>query len=261
VSRGANERLLERKERMTAAAIRPHLFSHLFATQQERHSKSDVAATAMSVAFHVGVIGALMWLGGQVSKPAALAVVDPVPIVPTYVDPVPAAETPTASSGTEGRSAPGFSPVPQFPTEMPSGIADPLMDDPWFNPGNAPASGQPVDRSGAGAGSGTGEPTRDGFAIMKTLPKLLNSNEVTRALVRNYPAFLRDAGVGGDVLIWLLIDENGRVIETDIKESSGHAALDQAALQVGEVMRFSPASNRDQRVKVWVSVPVKFRTR
>ena len=182
-------------------------------------------------------------------------------MMPTYVPPLPSAEPSTGKGEAGGNRANRWSALPQIPTEIPSGIADPPLNQEWFEPGVAGTPGESPARSGASGGGGDDSATRDGFAIVKTLPRLLNSEEVTRALVRNYPAFLRDAGVGGDVLIWLLIDENGRVIDTDVRESSGHAALDKAAMEVGEVMRFSPASNRDQRVKVWVSVPVKFRTR
>ena len=33
----------------------------------------------------------------------------------------------------------------------------------------------------------------------------------------------------------------------------------QRQLRVGELMQFSPAMNRDQRVKVWVALPILFR--
>lgn len=50
----------------------------------------------------------------------------------------------------------------------------------------------------------------------------------------------------------------GRVVRTLINESSGYAELDEAALRVANRMEFSPAWNRDQRVPVWVSVPITF---
>jgi TonB family protein len=62
------------------------------------------------------------------------------------------------------------------------------------------------------------------------------------------------------VLTWLLIDEGGRVIKTQVKEGSGHDALDQAALKVADIMQFTPALNRDQKVKVWISLPIVFKT-
>jgi hypothetical protein len=36
--------------------------------------------------------------------------------------------------------------------------------------------------------------------------------------------------------------------------------LDDAAAKVAELMQFSPALNRDQKVKVWVDMPIVFRT-
>lgn len=96
------------------------------------------------------------------------------------------------------------------------------------------------------------------FVPMTVRPQLLNSPEVERVLVRAYPATLRDAGIGGTTLLWFLIDEQGRVLQTRVHTSSGFGGLDEAAQQVAEVMRFSPALNRDQRVKVWVEIPIVF---
>ena len=92
-------------------------------------------------------------------------------------------------------------------------------------------------------------------------PTILNSAEIVRALERAYPAFLRDAGVGGTVLVLFHIDEAGYVQDVRLDESSGHQALDRAALSVANLYRFSPALNRDQRVPVWVSFPIVFRVR
>ncbi len=92
-------------------------------------------------------------------------------------------------------------------------------------------------------------------------PTILNGTEIVRAMERAYPAFLRDAGVGGTVQVLFHIDEAGTVQDVRLDESSGHQALDQAALSVANLYRFSPALNRDQRVPVWVSFPIVFRVR
>lgn len=92
-------------------------------------------------------------------------------------------------------------------------------------------------------------------------PEITNRGEVQRALTNEYPPLLRDAGIGGTVLVWFYIDENGRVIDTQVNQGSGHAQLDQAALKVADIMRFSPALNRDKRVPVWVSFPITFQVR
>jgi TonB family protein len=58
--------------------------------------------------------------------------------------------------------------------------------------------------------------------------------------------------------MWFFIDENGRVQNTRINQSSGYDAFDQAAQNVASIMEFSPAYNRDQRVPVWVALPITF---
>jgi periplasmic protein TonB len=96
------------------------------------------------------------------------------------------------------------------------------------------------------------------FTPYTVAPTLLNRDEVMRALERNYPALLRDAGIGGKVEVYFFIDETGKVQQTRINKSSGQDALDQAALQVASVYKFSPALNRDKKVPVWVSLPITF---
>ncbi|MHB1168718.1 MAG: energy transducer TonB [Longimicrobiales bacterium] len=99
------------------------------------------------------------------------------------------------------------------------------------------------------------------FTPFTVRPELRNRAEVARALERNYPPLLRDAGIGGETLVWFFIDENGRVQRTQINKSSGYDALDQAALTVAEQMQFSPALNRDKKVPVWVAIPIVFSSR
>jgi periplasmic protein TonB len=96
------------------------------------------------------------------------------------------------------------------------------------------------------------------FTPMTVRPALTNTRTVQQALMRHYPPLLRDAGIGGTVQVWFFIDENGRVRNTRINQTSGYDAFDQAALRVADIMEFSPAYNRDQRVPVWVSLPITF---
>jgi periplasmic protein TonB len=96
------------------------------------------------------------------------------------------------------------------------------------------------------------------FTPMTVRPSLQNARVVQQALMRHYPPLLRDAGIGGTVQVWFFIDENGRVQNTRINQTSGYDAFDQAALRIADIMEFSPAYNRDQRVPVWVSLPITF---
>jgi TonB family protein len=96
------------------------------------------------------------------------------------------------------------------------------------------------------------------FTPMTVRPELRNVAEVQRVLIRSYPPMLRDAGIGGTAVVWFLIDDNGRVVQTRLSNSSGYTALDDAALAVAEAMLFSPALLRETRVPVWIEVPVVF---
>lgn len=96
------------------------------------------------------------------------------------------------------------------------------------------------------------------FTPFTVAPEILNREEIITALSREYPPVLRDAGVGGIVKVYFYIDDMGVVRNTRVHESSGFEQLDEAAIKVANLYRFSPALNRDQKVPVWVSFPVSF---
>ena len=99
----------------------------------------------------------------------------------------------------------------------------------------------------------TSRSDRPQFVPFDTNPVLPNAGEVQRALQELYPRDFRDRGVGGRIEIWLYIDESGIVANQELKTSSGADALDEAAMEVVEVMRFEPAKNQDQPTAVWIS--------
>ena len=99
------------------------------------------------------------------------------------------------------------------------------------------------------------------FTPFTVAPDIQNRAEVIRAMEREYPPLLRDAGIGGTVQVYFFIDEEGTVQQFQVNETSGHQALDDAALAVAGVYRFSAALNRDKRVPVWVSFGITFQVR
>jgi len=99
------------------------------------------------------------------------------------------------------------------------------------------------------------------FTPYTVAPSILNRDDVVRAMEREYPPLLRDAGIGGTVRVYFFIDEEGQVQDHRIDVTSGHQALDDAAIKVAGIYRFSPALNRDKRVPVWVSFPITFQVR
>jgi TonB family protein len=96
------------------------------------------------------------------------------------------------------------------------------------------------------------------FTPYTVAPELKNRQEIAQLLVRWYPQMLRDAQIGGTVMVWILVDERGGVRRSVVKTSSEMAALDSVALKVTNRMVFSPAQNRDMKVPVWVAIPVTF---
>jgi TonB family protein len=96
------------------------------------------------------------------------------------------------------------------------------------------------------------------FTPFTVPPRLLDRDAVGKALQANYPPLLQAAGIGGTVQLWFYIDETGAVQRTMVNSGSGYSSLDQAALRVAKQLRFTPALNRDQPVRVWVSLPLRF---
>ncbi|HSG49427.1 MAG TPA: M56 family metallopeptidase [Longimicrobiales bacterium] len=99
------------------------------------------------------------------------------------------------------------------------------------------------------------------FTPYTVAPNLRNRQDVVAALEAGYPPLLRDAGIGGTANVWFFIDRDGTVGRVQLQQSSGHPALDAAALDVARTMRFTPARNRDEPVPVWVAFPITFQTR
>ena len=65
----------------------------------------------------------------------------------------------------------------------------------------------------------------------------------------------------GTVNVWFFIDEQGITRKTFVNTSSGHLALDDAALRVADVIEFTRAMDQDKFVPVWISLPITFTTR
>lgn len=110
-------------------------------------------------------------------------------------------------------------------------------------------------------GSGVDISEQPAYTPYEVKPEMRNRAEFARLLERNYPPMLKDAGIGGRTVLWVFIDEDGQVENTRVQESSGHEELDQAAMDVITQAQFSPALNRDQRVPVWIAIPVNWTVR
>jgi protein TonB len=102
------------------------------------------------------------------------------------------------------------------------------------------------------------EDDRPEFIPYTVAPRLRNRGEVLALLREVYPRSLRSAGIGGTVLLWIYVNEEGDVLDARVAESSGYDGLDRAAKTVASAMHFSPAMNRDRVTAVWLSQPIAF---
>lgn len=74
-----------------------------------------------------------------------------------------------------------------------------------------------------------------------------------------YPELLRKAGIEGSVVLWLHLDETGKVDKVLVNVSSENPVLDNAAVQGMKTARFTPALQRDTPVPVWIQYIATFK--
>jgi protein TonB len=73
-----------------------------------------------------------------------------------------------------------------------------------------------------------------------------------------YPPLARRMHEQGKVLIRVLVSVDGRPERIELKASSGHARLDQSALETIRGWKFVPARQGSETVAAWVVVPITF---
>jgi periplasmic protein TonB len=240
------------------------MFSNLIASNPKKEGSAGSAF--VSTVLHAGLIIGAIFLTQRVRQEVAADEQANILIPVPEEEPPPPPPPPPPPENT---------PPPPEVTEVPKGfqtLTVPTIIPPDIPPPTAGPEISERDFSGEGVegGRSTGNPnvkvTAENieaapvFTPYTVKPELQNRDAVGRALVRNYPPLLRDAGIGGTTLVWILIDEQGQTVRAQVKEGSGHEALDQAALKVADIMKFSPALNRDQKVKVWIQLPIVFKT-
>lgn len=101
-----------------------------------------------------------------------------------------------------------------------------------------------------------GEPSRDPATASVTPPVPRDDNDPPY-----YPASAQRRGHQGLVLVLVLVGADGSALEVSLAASSGHASLDNAALDALRNWRFEPAQRAGQPVEQELEVPVRFRLR
>lgn len=85
-----------------------------------------------------------------------------------------------------------------------------------------------------------------------SLPILVNRDEITAAMAAV------GAGLKARVILLINVDDRGHVRNVRVGQSSGSGDLDDAAVWIGQQMRFEPARSEGNAVAALVRVPVSF---
>ena len=73
-----------------------------------------------------------------------------------------------------------------------------------------------------------------------------------------YPEIAQEAGIEGTVYIQFFINNKGLVTEAYVQKGIPNTGLNEAALEAVKKSKWKPAQQRDKKVGVWQTVPVKF---
>src|SRR5687768_14845520 len=109
---------------MTAAALKPNMFNHLFASRPDGMDGSSFTATVISVAFHATIVALAIWASTALTPDQATRIgEEEVPIFIATQQPAPA-PAPGPSSPAQTSSTSSTQPSIPVPREIPIGIPD-----------------------------------------------------------------------------------------------------------------------------------------
>jgi protein TonB len=96
-------------------------------------------------------------------------------------------------------------------------------------------------------------PRPDDYVAMEEAPTLISMPKP------EYPAFAREHGIEGIVVLQALVDTNGDVRE--VRFISGNEHLKEAAIDAAKKAKFKPAQQQHRPVASWVRMPMNFSLR
>ncbi len=82
--------------------------------------------------------------------------------------------------------------------------------------------------------------------------------EAIKRVTPEYPPMAVKAGVEGKVILMIVVDERGDVLEATIVTASPPGIFEDAAIAAMLQWKFNPAKQRDQAIKVRLAYPIEF---
>ena len=107
--------------------------------------------------------------------------------------------------------------------------------------------------------SGVGEAALPLFVVVESMPRLIGGHRALSKKI-NYPEVARRAGIEGEVLASLVVDEQGNVNNPKVVQSIG-CGCDEEALRVARLAKFVPGRSSGEPVKIRITIPIKFKLR
>ena len=188
-----------------------------------------------------------LWPGGAMAGPGALALTAAAP-----------AKTPPARPAA-ARLLPRAQPNAASAAAEPANIADTSLD----HAAERPLSGATASPGAQAAQPSSGMQDGAGGAADGHVGSAAVAARYDAAYLRNpppeYPPVARRRGEAGTVLLSVWVEADGRAGEVSVRQGSGSARLDRAALEAVRRWRFVPAKNGGVALASRIEVPIVFR--
>lgn len=95
------------------------------------------------------------------------------------------------------------------------------------------------------------------FVVVEEQPVLIGGLRALQEQI-HYPEMARKAGIEGRVIVQFIVNENGDVINPTVVQGR-HPMLDEEAVRVISLAKFTPGRQRGREVKVRIALPITFK--
>lgn len=150
-------------------------------------------------------------------------------------------------------------PMPKVLAALPTEatVEPETLPEPVFEPVHEPVEPTPVAPPVAVAPA---EPAPVAVAPPPVIPPRFDAQYLDNP-APSYPLLSRRLREQGTVMLRVYVQPTGLPADIELKQSSGHARLDEVALNTVKRWRFVPARQNDTAVAGWVVVPITFSLR
>jgi periplasmic protein TonB len=100
------------------------------------------------------------------------------------------------------------------------------------------------------------EPDVNKVTIFEVAPNPLNMEEVMKKI--GYPPIAKEAGIEGQVMLRILVDEKGNYVRHIISKAA-HPLLQAEVEKHAQELYFTPAIQDGKPIKSWVNIPFNFK--